>query len=107
MNTHTETQSDHSTVTVRPRGGPLMAAVEPSGRPSFSTVTVIDVAEINIEVPVGGLDHPEQRLTLVVKTDDGATTRVILQGEFDLLGRLAAIVCGEHMMASVGDEVLS
>jgi len=104
MNTHTETQSDRTTVTVRPRGGPLMAAVEPSGRPSFSTVTVIDVARLEVAAHDDG---DRNSVTLEVTTDNGNVINITLESDIDLLGRLAAIVCGEHMMASVGDEVLS
>jgi hypothetical protein len=82
--------------TVKAEGGPIMHTVEEPDVPSTTVVTMLDVTEIDVLMQVrDDLDHNDHRLAFVAETAEGASLRVIIASDVNLLPRLAEVVKAE------------
>lgn len=91
---------------VRPRFGPTIQIREDvDRRETLCDVALHSIVSVELETQN---DIAERRVILNLRDEYGTRLRVLMHSDDDLLPKLAALICGEQMMASVtADEVSS
>ena len=101
-----KTDMGANTLYVRPRLGPtIMIREDVDRRETLCDVAIRSIVAVEIETQD---DIVERRVILNLRDEYGTRLRVLMHSDDDLLGKLAALICGEQMMASITvDEVSS
>lgn len=94
---------------VRPRLGPTIQIREDvDRRETVCDVALRSIVSVELDTQYDIVEQQVIQVILNLRDEYGTRLRVLMHSDDDLLPKLAALICGEQMMASVtADEVSS